>query len=354
MNEGFDDCSEMDLFMNEDKSDVVFVVEGQRIPAMKSILSTKSKVFRAMFGGDFKESADKEVVIEDTTFDAFKSFIQFLYCDRLVFKDDNDFQLIEEVCQLSDRYDVNRILEKVDDLLLTIPLNWSDSVTFNWISKIAFDYKLSKIMAKVLAFIDTNFKHFANKDNKELLELNVLTHNHLTEVLANNYRKLSTEYDGRGSQIDSLLNQMQNHTKTCTQCHFFPPMNSYCALCTSRRKNLIRPLPSTLRTPPSTLRPTPSTLRPTPSTLRTPPSTLRTPPSTLRTPPSTLRPTPSTLRPPSSYLRSPASLIRPPLNPSSIFRSQRTPASIIRANSYLRPPASYIRPSTSSYSNKKY
>ena len=186
-------CPEMDYFMNESVSDVWFVVEGQRIPAMKSILSLKSKVFRTMFGGDFKESEDKEVVIEDTTYEAFKTFIQFLYCDRLLLNDNNDFQLIEEVCQLSDRYDVKKLLEKVDDLLMTIPLNCSDSVTFNWVSKIAFNYNLSEIMAKVLAFIDKNFHHFVKKDNKEMHELDVLTHNHFGEVMAKNYRKLSTE-----------------------------------------------------------------------------------------------------------------------------------------------------------------
>ena len=244
MNEGFDDCPEMDLFMNEDKSDVVFMIEGQRIPAMKSILSLKSKVFRAMFGGDFKESKDREVVIEDTTYEGFKTFIQFLYCDRLVLKDDNNLQLIEEVCQLSDRYDVQCLLEKVNDHLMRIPLNWSDSVTFKWVSKIAFDYKLSEIMSKVLAFIDTNFKHFANKDNKELLELNVLTHNHLMEVLANNYRKLSTEYDRSGQRIDSLTNQLESYNKrTCILCHVNRPITSFVILAHLKTQSSFDPQP---------------------------------------------------------------------------------------------------------------
>ena len=223
----------MDYFMNESVSDVVFVVEGQRIPALKSILGFKSKVFRAMFGGDFKESEDKEIVIENTTYEAFKTFIQFLYCDRLVLKDENDFQLIEEVCHLSDRYDVKKILEKVNYHLMTIPLNWSDSVTFNWVSKIAFDHKIPEIMAKVLAFIDTNFKHFLNKDNKELVELNVLTHNHLTEVLANKYRKLSTEYGQISEQMNFLKRQLEEHNdRTCPHCQYIrPSFESGCAMC---------------------------------------------------------------------------------------------------------------------------
>ena len=99
------DCPEMHYFMNEDKSDVVFVIEGQRLPALKLLLSIRNNVFRAMFSENFKESKDKTVVIEETSFEAFKTLILFLYSDRLVFKDDNDFNLIKEVCELSDRYE---------------------------------------------------------------------------------------------------------------------------------------------------------------------------------------------------------------------------------------------------------
>ena len=219
-------CPEMDYFMDESVSDVVFVVEGQRIPAMKSILGFKSKVFRAMFGGDFKESEDKEIVIEDTTYEAFKTFIQFLYCDRLVLKDNKDFKLIEEVCQLSDRYDVKKLLEKVDDNLMAMTLSCSDSVTFNWVSKIAFDYKILGIKAKVLTLIEENIKHFMKKADKELHELDVLTHNHLTGVLARSYRKLSTEYDRKNEQLNEFNRYLKEYQKIkCFKCN--STINSY-------------------------------------------------------------------------------------------------------------------------------
>ena len=72
--------------MNEERSDVRFIVEGKPIPALKSFLSVRSRVFHAMFSGEFKESKDKEVVIEDTTYEAFKTFIRFVYCDDLGLK----------------------------------------------------------------------------------------------------------------------------------------------------------------------------------------------------------------------------------------------------------------------------
>ena len=69
----------MDYFMNASKSDVVFVIEGQKLPALKQIVGLKSKVFDAMFFGNFKESESKEVIIEETTFEAFKTLIGFIY-----------------------------------------------------------------------------------------------------------------------------------------------------------------------------------------------------------------------------------------------------------------------------------
>ena len=91
---------EMDYYLVVKKSDVVFVVEGQTIPALKSFLSVKSRVFSAMFSGNFKESKDKEIVIEDTTYEAFNSIIRFLNCNHLFFVFDNDFDLIGELYRL--------------------------------------------------------------------------------------------------------------------------------------------------------------------------------------------------------------------------------------------------------------
>ena len=180
----------MDYFMNEDISDVVFVVEEQRIPAIKVILSLKSNVFRAMFSGKFKEAKDKEVVIEETNFEAFKTLIQFLYCDHLILKDCKDFPLIEEICKLSDRFDTTRIRQKVSDHLMAIKLS-SDMTSLKWITKIAFDYKLEELMAKVMTFIEKNVKWFAKRSDEELVALDILTHNEFLKVLAKSHIALS-------------------------------------------------------------------------------------------------------------------------------------------------------------------
>ena len=187
---------ELECFMNEEMSDVLFIIEGQRIPALKSFLSVKSRVFRAMFSGDFKESKDKEIVIEDTTYEAFKAFIRFLYNEDLVLKR-NDFKTIRELYRLSDRYDVSRLEERMTDLLSSynnlFPVYWfadvSDKNFESWwttnrsIARIAFELKITKLMDKVMTFIDQNFDHFLKKDYKELRELYDLTDGRLLDLM---------------------------------------------------------------------------------------------------------------------------------------------------------------------------
>ena len=95
--------------VRELKSDVILVVEGKRIFAVKSFLSEKSSVFSAMFSGNFKESQEIEIPIEDTTYEAFNTFIQYLHCDHLVLKDKNDFHVTQELYKLSKKYDVPRL-----------------------------------------------------------------------------------------------------------------------------------------------------------------------------------------------------------------------------------------------------
>ena len=176
--------------MNEEKSDVVFIVEGLRVPALKAFLSVKSKVFSAMFSGEFKESKDKEIVIEDTTYEAFKTFIRFLYCDQLVLKDKNDFELIGELYRLCDRYDFSRLFAALTDKLCeTSSMKFGCFHSHFWpkmhsLLKISFEFKIEKLMNKVMVSIDLYFDNFLKEDNEVLIELNNLTDGRLFTLFA--------------------------------------------------------------------------------------------------------------------------------------------------------------------------
>ena len=208
--------------MNDEKSDVVFLIEGQPLPAQKAFLSIKNKVFRAMFSDKFKESKDKEVVIEDTTFEAFKAFIWFLYSEELVIKDCKDLNLIEEVVKLSDRYEANRLMERLITLLTQNELTFNN---FEQISRIAFRYKIYELITKVKAFIDKNFNKFVSKNQKELKLLYESTDGLLLEVMANNYREMKTKL----RETKNILDQIEN--EPFCSCEIVPTYKIHCKRC---------------------------------------------------------------------------------------------------------------------------
>ena len=190
----------MDYLKSGQKRDVVFIVEGKTIPALKSFLSEKSRVFRAMFSGNFKESKDKVIVIEDTTYWAFRAFLQFLYSDNLVFYVSNDFKLIGQLFRLSDRYDVSRLRDRIlvefNKRYFSSELICLSDEEFEqkWpkirsISRLAIDSQILELNEKVIDFIDTNFEYFLKKDIKELSELNDLTDGIIFEIMANKCKK---------------------------------------------------------------------------------------------------------------------------------------------------------------------
>uniref|UniRef100_A0A7E4VHT3 BTB domain-containing protein n=1 Tax=Panagrellus redivivus TaxID=6233 RepID=A0A7E4VHT3_PANRE len=67
-----------ELYLNEDYSDVVFVVEGKNVPAHQVILSQRSPVFKAMFPP--KSELQKEVIeLPETSAYSFCLFLRFIY-----------------------------------------------------------------------------------------------------------------------------------------------------------------------------------------------------------------------------------------------------------------------------------
>ena len=209
-------------FLSAEEKRVIFVVEGRPIPALKSVLSDKSPVFSSMFSGNLKESKEKEIVIEDTTYEAFNTFIGLLYCDHLYFDVDNN-QLIRELYKLSDRYDVSRLADRItDELTDRNQLKGANCVSnedFNrkWltirsIARMAFESQILRLIENVLTFIDVNFDHFLKKDYKELNVLNDLTDGRLMDLMANQCRKAKED--------------KKNRTITDPQCNRMPAKQS--------------------------------------------------------------------------------------------------------------------------------
>ncbi|CAG2162119.1 unnamed protein product [Oppiella nova] len=210
---------EMHYFLNELESDVVFIVEEQRLPARKFMMELRSEVFRAMFSEkyremprNFRESTAKEVVIEDTTYKAFKIMLKFLYTELLAFNDDNDIGLIGDVLTLADRYQLDRLFENCEQHLMSMLTMDNMKVVSKMVSpKMVFGYRLIKLKAYMEEFFDKNYTEILAKDQKVLNKINTSTDNLLFEVMAKNFRKVDNCMRRIGYNLDNIdINEYDN------------------------------------------------------------------------------------------------------------------------------------------------
>lgn len=93
-------------FNKKSHSDVVFLVDGQKVYAHKIILSTRSDVMAAMFSGNFMESTKgqiNEIPISTTSLENFLALLEYLYTDHAPLEESNDLvgilTLADENCQ---------------------------------------------------------------------------------------------------------------------------------------------------------------------------------------------------------------------------------------------------------------
>ena len=91
---------QLTLFESGKNSDVTIVVENTEILAHKTILSTHSPVFEAMFSyNNTKEAQERKIEITDVTNKVFKIFLLFIYTG---IKPKNNFKnllvVAEKVC----------------------------------------------------------------------------------------------------------------------------------------------------------------------------------------------------------------------------------------------------------------
>ncbi|XP_055613112.1 BTB/POZ domain-containing protein 2-like [Uranotaenia lowii] len=96
------------LVNNEFMSDVVFLIgkNKQKIFAHKLFLITSSEYFFAMFNGNFRESEENEIVLDDIEPKIFLDILRFIYCGKI----DLTFDNIHEIYIHSRKYMVIELL----------------------------------------------------------------------------------------------------------------------------------------------------------------------------------------------------------------------------------------------------
>ena len=97
--------TQMAALLDDDSlSDVTFVVGDTRIHAHRVILIARSEYFRAMLTSGFSEGqkgSSKEITIGDTTPEAFKALLRYLYTDELHFPDEHLIDVMRKSKEIS-------------------------------------------------------------------------------------------------------------------------------------------------------------------------------------------------------------------------------------------------------------
>ncbi|CAJ0929536.1 unnamed protein product, partial [Mesorhabditis belari] len=143
------------LYLSESFSDVILKVEGERLPAHKTILAARSEYFRAMFFGGMAESTDsskvREVELKDTTLEAFKHLLNYIYSSKLSLEHMKE-ELVIEVLGLANKYGFVDLVEAIADHLKSIIYNSNLCSIFN----ISLLYVLTSLTDFCLEYADRN------------------------------------------------------------------------------------------------------------------------------------------------------------------------------------------------------
>ncbi|XP_046382947.1 BTB/POZ domain-containing protein 9 isoform X2 [Ischnura elegans] len=71
------------LYLNDEYSDVVLLVEGHRFHGHKAILAARSEYFRALLFGGLRESQQTEIELKGTSVVAVKSLLKYIYTGHM-------------------------------------------------------------------------------------------------------------------------------------------------------------------------------------------------------------------------------------------------------------------------------
>ncbi|XP_065335885.1 RCC1 and BTB domain-containing protein 1-like [Cloeon dipterum] len=102
-----------EVFDKPETADFAFIVGGKKIHAHKIILVLGSDVFKNLFLGDWKDSCQKEQIIEDHSYGAFYVFLKYFYTDEVNFTS----ELALEVYALARFYLVTDLMNECEKIL---------------------------------------------------------------------------------------------------------------------------------------------------------------------------------------------------------------------------------------------
>ncbi|XP_012274808.1 BTB/POZ domain-containing protein 9 [Orussus abietinus] len=107
------------LYLSDDYSDIMLIVDGQRFNGHKVILAARSQYFRALLFGGLKESTQQEIELKGTTLPAFKSLLKYIYTGHMSLANQRD-EAVLDILGLAHQYGFLELEAAVSDYLREI------------------------------------------------------------------------------------------------------------------------------------------------------------------------------------------------------------------------------------------
>lgn len=155
--------------MNDEHADVIFIVEGTKIPAHKNILSVRNSYFKSLFGGAFAEAKQAEIELK-VPLTAFKAILKYIYTGQMSLSAFECIHEIVEVYDLANQYGFEKLKTNILDYL-TANLKLENCVA---ILNDAQSYVIGDLQNSCLIFMDSHSKELLGHDTFKELPLDSL------------------------------------------------------------------------------------------------------------------------------------------------------------------------------------
>jgi len=159
-----------ELVDNDQFSDVVFLLDGDRIHAHKAILAARCEHFAAMFRSGMRESIENEIRIENFSKEAFLLLLEYLYTDSALI----GIEYSVELYVISDLYQ----LERLGDMCVAVVKRGLNCENAPPILQTTEDARCDILKDICMEFMVANFEKISKSDS-----IQALSHSLLLEIL---------------------------------------------------------------------------------------------------------------------------------------------------------------------------
>jgi len=146
-----------DAVDSQDFSDISFIIGQKKIRAHRVILASRCPMFKAMFTSGLQESREKEIPIENVSYETFKEMLVYLYTNEV--KHINSFSAVPLlIC--ADMYLLDELKQYIECYLE----DFLDMDTCCSFLQIADQYSCNRLRAISYEFIQKNIAKIANTE----------------------------------------------------------------------------------------------------------------------------------------------------------------------------------------------